>query len=78
MVMAAPSVSCRTLRGFGEAQVTQILSDRISRAFLLEAGAQEMMFDANARLVTELRVRHVWPARFRDPRVPEVVEDDGA
>lgn len=75
--MAAVSVSCRTLRGFGESQVTSILNDRVSRAFLLEGAARELALDANARLVTELRVRHVWPARFRDPRVP-VVEDDGA
>lgn len=75
--MAAVSVSCKTLRAFGEAQVTQIMSDRVSRAFLLEDGALELALDANARLVTELRERHVWPARFRDPR-SAVVEGDGA
>lgn len=68
----AVSRSLLHLRGVGEQRISQILSDRIARAFLLDGVAREMALDANARLVTELRRAKMWPTRPVEP------EDDGA
>lgn len=75
VVMATRSRSVLHLVGLGETRISRILSDRIARAFLMEGDAREMALDANAHLVTDLRVAKVWPVR---PAAPEGVEDDGA
>lgn len=54
------------LAGQPEARVTAIVSDKISRGFLLDGVPRELALDFNARLVTELRVLEIWPARYRD------------
>jgi hypothetical protein len=58
--------SAHLLAEVGEAQASAIVSDRIDRAFLLPGEARAMSLDYNARLVTELRVAGIWPARYQD------------
>jgi hypothetical protein len=58
--------SAHLLDGEKEARITAILGDRIARAFLASEDARGMALDYNARLVTELRVAEIWPARYAD------------
>lgn len=59
--MTAVDRTALRLRGVGEQRVSATVSDRISRAFLFEGAAREVALDFNARLVTELRERRIWP-----------------
>lgn len=68
--MTAVDRTALRLRGVGEQRVTATLSDRISRAYLLDGDAREVAMDFNARLVTELRLRQVWPCPRTASRGP--------
>jgi hypothetical protein len=51
--------------GRTEAQITAAVADRIARAALLTDPEMKLLaLDFNARLVTQLRVLGLWPARY--------------
>lgn len=68
MTSTAVSRSVLRLRDVGEQRITATLNDRISRAYLLDGAAREVAMDFNARLVSELRDRRIWPARGCPPQ----------
>lgn len=53
--------------GKTEPAISALIGDRIARAGLLNRGALALALDFNARLVTELRERGIWPARYQPP-----------
>jgi hypothetical protein len=55
--------------GLSEQQITAAVNDRINRAQALEDEEQRTMaLDYAARLITELRIYGIWPARYQEPR----------
>lgn len=51
------------LATLGQAQITQNIGDRITRAHLLQGDPHTIALDTNARLVTHLRKTGIWPKR---------------
>lgn len=71
-MMTVMAAAARSLGRLGEKQISSVVGDRAARAFMLEGAARAMALEANAHLVTELRLARLWPARC------PMVEDDGA
>jgi hypothetical protein len=71
--MATLTATAEHLREHDPARLAQHLNDRITRAFTLDPDLRISALDFNARLVTELRTRNIWPARpsSRCPAEPD-------